>query len=144
MGAELERLEKRKAALQEVLASRRPAPPRLHPKLAQVYKAKVADLHTALNEPSTRTEAAEILRTLIEAVRLVPEDGHLAIELVGDLAAILTLGRGHDPRRLAELAHMQKAPLVSGAFGSAGSLSDPAVQGTMVAGPGFEPGTFRL
>ncbi len=141
MSTELERLEKRKVALHDVLVNHRPTPPRLHPRLADVYKAKVADLHAALNEPAIRTEAAEILRTLIEAVRLVPEDGHLAIELEGDLAAILTLGRGHDPRRLAELAQMQKAPLISGASSSA---SDPVLQGTMVAGTGFEPVTFRL
>ena len=104
MAAELERLEARKVVLAGVLASRPPAPPRLHPGLAEVYKAKVTGLHAALNEPASRTEAAEILRLLIDEVRLVPEDGRLAIELVGDGAREQVAGctgwkTDHDPER---------------------------------------------
>jgi len=69
---------------------RRPAP-RLHPKLAEIYRNKVANLTEALNAPDARTEAAEILRDLIDEIRLVPENGRLEIELAGDLAAILAL-----------------------------------------------------
>jgi hypothetical protein len=39
--------------------------PRLHPAIADVYRAKVVKLQEALNEPATRGEAAEILRSLI-------------------------------------------------------------------------------
>jgi site-specific DNA recombinase len=35
-------------------------------------------------------KAAEVLRTLIEQIRLAPSAGKLAIDLRGDLAAILT------------------------------------------------------
>jgi hypothetical protein len=49
---------------------------------------KVARLHEELNRPELRTEAAAAIRGLIEAVRLVPENG---IELAGDLAGILAL-----------------------------------------------------
>jgi len=34
------------------------------------------------------------LRSLIDEIRLVPEDGRLKIELVGDLAGILALTAG--------------------------------------------------
>jgi hypothetical protein len=37
------------------------------------------------------------LRSTIQAIRLVPEDGALAIELVGELAGILALGKEKAP-----------------------------------------------
>ena len=42
----------------------------------------------------------EAIRALVEAIVLVPEDGRLAIEVRGDLAAILALGaeRKHPAR----------------------------------------------
>ena len=39
---------------------------RLHPRLAEVYADKVARLEEALNNPTIKTEAAEILRSLID------------------------------------------------------------------------------
>jgi site-specific DNA recombinase len=102
-----------------------PAPkPRLHPNLADLYRNKVANLIEALNASDTVLEAAEAIRTLIEAVRLVPKDGELKIELYGELAALLSLGqdaKNKNPR---------------------GDAS--GVQVTLVAGVGFEPTTFRL
>ena len=55
--------------------------------------APVERLHAELNRPDARAQAIEILRSLIEEIRLVPEDGRLEIEVVGDLAGILALGR---------------------------------------------------
>ena len=72
-----------------------PAPaPRLHPKLADLYGQRVDRLHQELNRPELRSEAAQALRGLIEQVRLIPENGRLEIELVGDLAGILALSTG--------------------------------------------------
>ncbi len=97
MAAELAALEARKQDL-EALLKQPPAPkPRIHPNLANVYRDKVADLHAALDRDETRAEAAEILRNLIEEVRLVPEDGQLEIELRGDLAAILSFAQKGNP-----------------------------------------------
>ncbi len=66
----------------------------LHPNAAALYAAKVADLETALNAPDCRTEAAGILRGLIDRVVLTPDpaapDG-LAAVLHGDLPMILSL-----------------------------------------------------
>ena len=94
--------------------------PRLHPNLAEVYRKKVTNLLESLNEESTRTEAAEAIRELIEEVRLVPDNGTLRIELFGELAALVNLANKH-PRS-----------------------TEPGVQVTLVAGVGFEPTTFRL
>ena len=94
----------------------------LHPGLAEVYRRKVEKLTQALNKEELRTEAAEILRSMIQAIRLVPEDGELAIELVGELAGILALTNEKSPR-----------PFGPGAR-----------QLTLVAGAGFEPAAFRL
>ena len=82
---ELMELEARKLELEQ-MASKEPAPiPRLHPRLADLYRHKVDDLHDALNQEDTRTEASEAIRALIDEIRLIPEDGELKIELFGEL-----------------------------------------------------------
>jgi site-specific DNA recombinase len=63
-----------------------------------------------------------VLRSLIEEVRLVPEDGVLQIEIAGALAGMLALADGRKPA----------------------SLGSGLSQVTLVAGIGFEPMTFRL
>ncbi len=118
MKDELLALEARKSALAaEVKQAPEPAP-RLHPRLADVYRDKVERLRESLNAESTRAEAAEALR-----IRLVPEDGKLEIELAGDLAGILALTAG------------SKKPV---------TMDRDGLQVTLVAGRGFEPLTFRL
>jgi hypothetical protein len=47
---------------------------------------------------TTREEASAAIRSLIEAVRLVPVMGKLKIDLAGDLAGILAL-TNDNPRR---------------------------------------------
>jgi site-specific DNA recombinase len=123
MKTELLALEARKEAISAEI-QQVPAPlPRLHPKLAELYRQRVGRLHEELNRPELRAEAAQALRALIEEVRLIPEDGALAIDLVGDLAALLNL------------ASDSKKPATLGRDG---------LQATLVAGIGFEPMTFRL
>ena len=41
----------------------------------------------------------EGIRALVEAIVLLPDDGKLAIEVRGDLAAILALGQSTSTRR---------------------------------------------
>ena len=75
--------------------------------------------------PVTRDEAFELIRSLIDEIRLIPEDGHLRVELRGELASVLALAaNGKKPGDL-----------------SAAGLAE---QIKMVAGVGFEPTTFRL
>ena len=55
----------------------KPDPIRLHPNVDQYYVHKVAELRAALNQDASRYEAAEILRTLVDEIRLHPIDGEL-------------------------------------------------------------------
>jgi site-specific DNA recombinase len=121
---ELLTLEARQDQLRALLA--RPEPDRtlVHPGLADIYRRKVATLHEALADEATHDEAMELIRSLIEAVVLVPAEGSLKVEVRGELAAILAFGEG------------KKKP---------GRMDrDIAKQIKMVAGVGFEPTTFRL
>jgi site-specific DNA recombinase len=122
MKDEMLALEARKAILTEETQDQVEEPVLLHPGLADVYRRKVETLTEALNEEGLRTEAAESLRSMIQTIRLIPEDGTLAIELVGELAGLLALTNEKNPRA-----------------GSSG-----VGQLTLVAGAGFEPAAFRL
>lgn len=85
----INRLEARKAELTDLLANAHEPPPLLHPNMAEVWRQRIADLHEALQDPAEKARAFEVLRSLIDRVTLVPEDGQLAIVLRGDLAAML-------------------------------------------------------
>ena len=73
-------LEAREDELNALLAKQPPSEPSLHPNLAEMYRERVAALHTALTDPRTKDEAFGIIRTLIDEVRLIPEDGQLRVE----------------------------------------------------------------
>ncbi len=94
MKAKMDSLEDRKAALEADLANADPTRSvMLHPNLSEVYRAKVANLTTALPDPTTRAEATTIIRSLLEEIRVIPDgQGGMSIELVGELAGLLSLG----------------------------------------------------
>ena len=117
-------LENRKAALEaEIENSDDENPVLLHPGLADMYREKVAGLAEALNAPGTSARAAEVIRSLLSEIRLIPEGDTLVIELVGELAGLLSL---------------QEAEQAKTRGGTSGCSTE------MVAGAGFEPATFRL
>jgi len=121
----LRMLEDRRLVLEaEIETSVTPAP-RLHPNLAVVYREKVAALTEALAADGGAA-AMELVRSLVDEIRLVPENGANRIELHGELSAILGLAGGPN----------SKIPSVP-----AEALAE---QVKMVAGTGFEPVTFRL
>ena len=95
----------------------------VHPSLPDLYRRKVDKLHQVLNSETTRSQAVEILRSLIERIEIHPgrKRGQCEVVVVGVLARILTLGQ-------------QKT---TAALGGGGTF-------LMVAGRGFEPLTFRL
>ena len=96
-------LEARKAELTEKLANSNEPPPLLHPNMAALYAQRIAALSENLQREDTRAQAAEILRSLVDQVTLVPEDGELVIVLRGDLGAILRFATGKkDPDFLSE------------------------------------------
>ncbi len=117
--AQLEEFEQQREELAAALAAARTPQPRLHPNLAELYRNTVADLHAALNEPAARTEAAEILRSLIEGVTVSCDEDGECVELTGDIVKLIALPSGRVP------ASFESSVKV-------------------VAGVGFEPTTFRL
>ena len=65
--------------------------PLIHPNLAEIYRAKIENLSSLIYDPQFKAEAFYIIRSLIDEVRLIPENGDLRIELKGELAGILSL-----------------------------------------------------
>ena len=121
-------LENEKNELDAKLADTQEEPVLIHPNMATTYRDQVTSLHDALNDEARRTEAVDIIRSLVDKIVLTPAtiDGKdtLAIDLHGHLAGILTL------------TGKTKKPL---------SESDFSVESIkLVAGAGFEPATFRL
>jgi len=75
----------------------RPPNLRLHPSMADLYRRKVEQLETALNNPAIRSEASGVLRSMIERITLTPDErapGAVRVEVQGDLAAILAAASG--------------------------------------------------
>ena len=89
----LEEFEARKIELEDLLAGPAPAPVRLHPNLAEIYRRKVSELEDALAEPEVRDEALSILRPLIEKIVLRPQENGFEIELIGEIVAMVALGQ---------------------------------------------------
>ena len=77
--------------LQQALAVTAAPAPLIHPNLAEVYRQRVVALQDALHDPSSRDEAFDLIRSLIDEIRLVPDNGELRIEIKGELAGILEL-----------------------------------------------------
>jgi DNA invertase Pin-like site-specific DNA recombinase len=90
-------LEARQTELKELIERASPPAARLHPKLAEVYRAIVADLQAALSDPNTRVEANEILRGLIERITVRNDPHGQVVELTGDIVKLLTLPGGSIP-----------------------------------------------
>ena len=109
------------------------APVRFHPKMADMYRARVTALIRSLGDRTEMVESWESLRGLIEKLVLLPDarDGY-AIDLQGDLATLLHLATGSTDRK----AHASK--------GLESQAIDNIEEVMLVAGVGFEPTTFRL
>ncbi|MDP2083856.1 MAG: zinc ribbon domain-containing protein [Gemmobacter sp.] len=125
MKAKMDGLEAQRASLEAKLAALpQQTPVAIHPGLAEIYARKIADLVSALNEQDKRSEAADLLRGVIEKIILRPDadaaNGH-AIELYGELGAILSLC-GNDVA----------------ANANARSMATGVRQLTVVAGAGFQ------
>jgi len=75
-------LQNRKDALLKQLEVADEPPPLLHPGMAELYRQKVTDLAQALEHPDTRTEAAQAIRGMIDAIVLTPAEGALEAHVV--------------------------------------------------------------
>ena len=142
MKAKMGALEARKTHLERMLEDR-PEPPalRLHPSLGARFRSEIARLSEALQTPEAERGARshQHLRGLVSEVRMIPKLGSPGghdIELVGDLASILSMIEG-DLKSSGQPLHSKKPRRCVGAADSFESVS-------VVAGVGFEPTTFRL
>jgi site-specific DNA recombinase len=83
-----------------------PAPVRLHPKMSETYRERVAALIRALAESDGMEEAREAIRGLIEKIVLTPrtEGPGLTVDLHGALASLLLLATGAPVHRVARMA----------------------------------------
>jgi len=102
--SKLNDLERRKAGLQQEIAGANATLPRLHPKLAEIYRSQVARLHETIAHESTRDEAIELLRGLIDRVLLHPGNGGPEIELIGEIGGMVELGMHKDSNAARERA----------------------------------------
>jgi site-specific DNA recombinase len=142
--AEWNVLQERKTALQAKLESADEPPPLLHPGMAELYREKVTELAQALENPETRTEAAEALRGLIDAIVVTPVEGALDAFVVRGsrtAAAVAARDAGLRIELKGNLAAMLSAAQNATRSPETGDLE---LQIAMVAGAGFEPATFGL
>jgi site-specific DNA recombinase len=104
-----------------------------HPVLLKRFEEKVRDLRNALNDPSVRSVAVDLVQDLLETITIHPDGGEGAqAEVVAETAKLLAFANEKSPRRSRV-----------GASSSAGALAGSSSI-VVVAGTGFEPVTFRL
>ena len=98
-----------------------------HPNIPDLYRRKVNELQSLLENDASRVQATEIVRGLIERIEIHAgvRRGHPEVVLVGALASILGYASGGQAK-------------------TAVSFGDGGCRVLMVAGAGFEPATFRL
>jgi site-specific DNA recombinase len=120
---ELLTLENREDSLRAKVEARSEHKVAVSPAMAEIYRARVAKLQEAIDGSDAGREAMEAIRSLVERVVLEPINGKLAIDLYGEIGAILQLA------------------VTRGGKNVLGPVSEQLV---MVAGAGFEPTTFRL
>jgi hypothetical protein len=84
-------LQARKEALLVQLANATELPPVLHPRMADLWRTEITQLRDALTDDSCQPEAREAVRKMVEEIRLTPKDGELAIDVNGNLAAMLVI-----------------------------------------------------
>ena len=68
----------------------------IYPNLTELYIKKVSSLRDNLNNINFKNEASQILRSLVDEIRLHPIEKKLQIELVGDLASLIGFGTQYD------------------------------------------------
>ena len=123
---ELKVLQARKRDLgHSIKSTNEEAAVEVHPNMAELYRKKVTKLQRLLTDETTRPQAIDIIRSMIERieVRAGQERGKPDVILIGALAQILAF------------THQMT---------TAASCSEDGGRVLMVAGVGFEPTTFRL
>ncbi len=123
---ELKALEVRKRDLERsIKITHEEAAVEVHPNMAELYRKKVTKLQSLLTDETTRPQAMDIIRSMIDRIEVHAgqERSKPDVILIGALAKIL--------------AFTQKKTTAASCSGDGGRV-------LMVAGVGFEPTTFRL
>ncbi|MCR9074120.1 MAG: recombinase family protein [Alphaproteobacteria bacterium] len=81
----------KEAILRDMKAANDIAEVVIHPNIADLYRRKVENLQTLLTDETSRHQAMEIIRSLIDRIEISPgaKRGHAEVLLVGALASIL-------------------------------------------------------
>ena len=115
--AKIEALEEQKSVLEARLDTPPPSPVRMHPNLAELYRQKVASLRESLADPLIRDEAIDLLRGLIDEVRLGHGEDGWSADLQGEITSLVALGMqdGKTPRPGLRAEALCSAKVVAGA-----------------------------
>ena len=91
---QLRHLEARKRALAADLKARQSdLEIAIHPNLPDLYRRKVTRLQQVLVDETTRPQAIEIIRSLINRIEVHPDQEHCDVITVGELAQILAFAQ---------------------------------------------------
>ena len=158
----LQELEESKARLEGELAKLNeaaPAPVEIHPNVPDLYRRRVAALAELLEDETTRPEAMDAIRSLVDCIEVGPpeaERGPCTVTLIGALASVLTFVSEQEDVAGAGKHTVQQGGRTTRGSGSAfpkpagAKQKSPPLQGgslgtsLVVAGAGFEPAAFRL
>jgi site-specific DNA recombinase len=88
----------------------------------------VAALHEALHEPASRDEAFDVIRSLIDDIRLVRVEGEPRIEIKGALAGALELWQRANSKKPGGLSTAGLAEQIKVVAGARSHLYRTAVQ----------------
>jgi hypothetical protein len=66
--------------------------------MAEAYRKRVASLQEVLAKPGADNDAAEAIRSLVDKVLLVPNNGKQVIDLYGEIGPILKLAMAKQGR----------------------------------------------
>lgn len=90
----LEALEAEKVNLEQLTKQPAPTPLRLHPRLPELYRAKVEKLAKSLSDPDIRDEATTLLRELIDTVSVSPMKNGWEVKIKGEVGRMVNLAEG--------------------------------------------------
>ncbi|GAB2707782.1 recombinase family protein [Aliiglaciecola aliphaticivorans] len=114
--APLDKIIKRREEIEAFLLEQDEPKVIMHPNMAERYKQEVASLTASLNKGNVKTEASNLLRSLIDKIVLTPEScgSKYSIDLHGKLAGVLSLASGNEDlvnpliNQFIELEHFSK------------------------------------
>ena len=142
----MQELEDRKKEIQEILSHSAEDTVIFHPNMAQLYHKSIQSLVGSLTNEEQRSEAAEVLRGLLDKIVLTPttDKTSLCVDLHGDLAGILAISTQTDISRIERHLSWYQPKQQVKLDNSEPESACPSGQVALVAGVGFEPTTFRL